>query len=225
MTQKIDAIEVRHYRLSLDPPFYAYWDPRPRTSHATTIVRVRAGDFEGVGAGDAMLGFQGLEELFIGRDPFDIERHVQILDTLQFHYGRMWPLEVALWDLMGQISGQPLWKLLGGRGQRVRLYASTGERKSDEERASSAVRLKKQGFPALKVRMHAPDPREDIPMIQAVRQAIGPEMAILVDANQAWQMPGDESPHWDFKTALMGGRFPGRAGCILAGRTTAPPRL
>ncbi len=199
---QIEAIEIHHVRLPLDPPFYAYWDPRPRTSHATTIVKVKAGDYEGVGAGDAMLGFQGLEELFIGRDPFDIERHVQILDTLQFHYGRMWPLEVALWDLMGQMSNQPLWKLLGGRSQQVRLYASTGERKSPERRAESAVWLKEQGFPALKIRLHAPEPKDDIPVIQAVRQAIGSEMAILIDANQAWQMPGDESPHWDYKTAV-----------------------
>jgi D-galactarolactone cycloisomerase len=103
---------------------------------------------------------------------------------------------------MGQMSGQPLWKLLGGRSQRVRLYASTGERKGAQERADSVVWLKEQGFPAIKVRLHAPNPRDDIPVIQAVRQAIGPEMAILVDANQAWQMPGDESAHWDFKTAL-----------------------
>lgn len=202
MNPKIDAIEIGHYRLPLDPPFFACWDPRPRTVHATTMVRVRAGDYEGVGAGDAMLGFQGHESLFIGRDPFDIERHVQILDTLQFHYGRMWPLEVALWDLMGQISGQPLWKLLGGHSRQVRLYASTGERKTAEERAASAVWLKEQGFPALKIRMHAPDPRGNIPVIQSVRQAIGPDMAILVDANQAWQMPGDESANWDFKTVL-----------------------
>jgi L-alanine-DL-glutamate epimerase-like enolase superfamily enzyme len=199
---KIEAIEIHHYRLPLDPPFYASWDPRPRTHHTVTLVRVQAGDYEGVGSGDAMLGFAGNEELFIDQDPFSIERHVQILDTLQFHYGRMWPLEVALWDLMGQISRQPLWKLLGGRGRQVRLYASTGERKAAEERAESAVWLKEQGFPALKIRMHAPDPREDIPVIQAVRQAVGPDIAILVDANQAWQMPGDESQPWDFKTAL-----------------------
>jgi L-alanine-DL-glutamate epimerase-like enolase superfamily enzyme len=202
MKHTIDAIEIQHYRLPLDPPFLAYWDPRPRVSHTTTIVRVRAGDYEGVGAGDAMLGFQGLEELFIGRDPFSIERHVQILDTLQFHYGRMWPLEVALWDLMGQITGQPLWRMLGGRSRRVRLYASTGERKVAQERAESAIWLKELGFPALKIRLHAPNPQDDIPVIQAVRQAVGPDMAILIDANQAWQMPGDESAHWDFKTAL-----------------------
>jgi L-alanine-DL-glutamate epimerase-like enolase superfamily enzyme len=201
MAPLIDSIEISHFRLPLDPPFHASWDPKPRTSHTSTLVRVRAGDYEGVGSGDAMLGFAGQEALFVGRDPFDIERHVRILDNLQFHYGRAWPLEVALWDLMGQISGQPLWRLLGGRSQRVRLYASLGERSPGAARAESARRLQEQGFAALKVRFHAADPREDIAVVAAIRQAVGGDMAILVDANQGWQMPWDASPAWDFKTA------------------------
>ena len=186
----------------MDPPFQASWDPRPRTSHTATLVRVRAGDYEGVGSGDAMLGFAGNEHLFIGHDPFNIERHVHILDNLQFMYGRMWPLEVALWDLMGKISGQPVWQMLGGRSNTVPLYASCGERKPAEARAASAVALKLQGYPALKIRFHASDPREDIAVIRVVRDAIGLDMHILVDANQGWQMPWDSSPSWDFKTAL-----------------------
>lgn len=55
----IDFIEIHHYRLPLDPPFRALWDPQPRTSHTSTLVRVRAGDLEGVGSGDAMLGLAG----------------------------------------------------------------------------------------------------------------------------------------------------------------------
>lgn len=199
---KIDSIQIHHYRLPLDPPFHASWDPRPRTSHTATLVRVRAGAYEGVGSGDAMLGFAGHEHLFIGRDPFEIERHVRILDNLQFMYGRMWPLEVALWDLMGQISGQPLWKLLGGREARVRMYASCGERRPADARAASARALRDAGFPALKVRFHAADPRDDIAVVRAVREAVGPDMHILVDANQGWQMPWDAAPSWDFKTAL-----------------------
>lgn len=199
---KIEAIEIHHYRLPLDPPFRASWDPQPRTSFTNTLVRVRAGDYEGVGSGDAMLGFAGHEKLFIGEDPFNIERHVQLLDNLQFHYGRMWPLEVALWDLMGQISGQPLWRLLGGRSRQVRLYASTGERLAAVARAESALQLREQGFAALKLRFHAANPREDLAVVQAVRDAVGPEMAILVDANQGWQMPWDATAPWDFKTAL-----------------------
>jgi D-galactarolactone cycloisomerase len=199
---KIDSIDILHYRLPLDPPFHASWDPRPRASHTSTLVRVRAGGYEGVGSGDAMLGFAGHEHLFVGHDPFEIERHVHILDNLQFMYGRMWPLEVALWDLMGQISSQPLWRLLGGRSNQVRLYASCGERKPADARATSARHLREQGFPALKIRFHAANPREDLEVVRAVREAIGPDMHILVDANQGWQMPWDAAAPWDAKTAL-----------------------
>lgn len=202
MPELIDSIEIRHYRLPLDPPFLASWDPNPRRTFTNTVVRVRAGDYEGVGSGDAMLGFPGHEHLFIGRDPFQIERHVRVLDNLQFHYGRMWPLEVALWDLMGQLAGQPLWKLLGGRNPRVPLYASCGERKPAAERAESARALQAAGYPALKLRFHDADVRRDIAVVAATRAAVGPEMAILVDANQGWQMPWDAAPPWDFKTAL-----------------------
>jgi len=202
MLPAITSIEIRHYRLPLDPPFRASWDPKPRASFTNTLVRVRAGEYEGVGSGDAMLGFAGHEHLFIGQDPFAIERHVQILDNLQFHYGRMWPLEVALWDLMGQMAGLPLWKLLGGASGRVPLYASCGERKPAAERVESVKALKAAGFPALKIRFHAQDPRDDIAVVAATREAIGPDMHILVDANQGWQMPWDTSPTWDFKTAL-----------------------
>jgi D-galactarolactone cycloisomerase len=198
----IDAIDIRHYRLPLDPPFRASWDPQPRRSHTVTIVRVTAGGFEGVGSGDAMLGFPGHERLFIGQDPFAIERHVHLLDNLQFMYGRMWPLEVALWDLMGKISGQPLWRMLGGRSNTVPLYASCGERKPAQARADSARLLKAEGYPALKIRFHAPEPKDDLAVVRAVRDAVGDDMHILVDANQGWQMPWDASAPWDFKTAL-----------------------
>lgn len=192
MTHRIDSVKVSHYRLPLDPPFHASWDPQPRTSFNATLVRVRAGDYEGVGSGEAMLGLAGHEQLFIGQDPFAIERHVRILDNLQCHYGRMWPLEVALWDLMGQISRLPLWKLLGGRRNWLRPYASTGERIAPDIRADSARRLQAQGFQAIKIRFHAPDPRQDLDVVRAVRDAVGPAMEIMVDANQGWQMPWDD---------------------------------
>ena len=199
----IDAIEVRHYRIPLEPPFHASWDPRPRTSFSSTIVRVRAGEYEGIGSGDAMLGLAGNEELFLGEDVFDIERHVRVIDNLQFHYGRMWPLEIALWDLAGKMRGKPLWKTLGGSTPRVRVYASTGERVPADERAASAVRLRDEGFGAIKVRFHADDPAEDVAVVRAVRDAVGDAtFGILVDANQGWRMPWDTTPSWDCEVAM-----------------------
>jgi L-alanine-DL-glutamate epimerase-like enolase superfamily enzyme len=202
MPPTINAIEIHHYRLPLDPPFHAAWDPNPRKSHTVTLVRVRAGDYEGAGSGDAMLGFAGHEHLFLGQDVFAIERHVQILDNLQFFYGRMWPMEIALWDLMGKIAGQPLWKLLGGRTNRLRAYASMGQRRPTAERAEAAQHLRARGFPALKVRFYADDLNENLAVARAVREAIGPDMTLLVDANQGWHMPWDVRTPWDLKTAL-----------------------
>lgn len=198
----IERIEILRYRYPLDSPFHATWDPNPRHFHATTIVRVTAGEFEGAGSGDAMLGFAGHEDLFLGRSPFEIDRHVAVLDNLQFHYGRMWPLEVALWDLMGQISGQPLWRLLGGSRQTVPLYASTGQRLDLDERVSAVLSLKRSGFRAAKLRFYHHEPSEDVAIIRSVRDAVGDDMTLLVDANQAWRMPWDTRPSWDLQQAL-----------------------
>jgi L-alanine-DL-glutamate epimerase-like enolase superfamily enzyme len=197
----IESIDLLHYRVDLDPPFRAAWDPTPRTNFGATVVKIRAGNYVGVGSGEAMYGFRGHEALFLGQDPFHIERHVRILDNLQFHYGRMWPIEVALWDLMGQITGQPIWKLLGGGAGRVRPYASTGERLPARERAASARRLQTMGFPAIKIRFHSQNLEEDLDVVRAVRDAVGRDMEILVDANQGWQMPWDSATPWDLKTA------------------------
>ncbi len=123
---KIAAIEITHHRLPLDPPFRPSWDFRPRENFDATIVRVRTDEgLEGIGSGDTMTGFAGHEHLFVGRDPLDLERHNRILDNIQFHYGRCWPLDLALWDLAGKIKGEPVWKLLGGRRDRVPAYASS----------------------------------------------------------------------------------------------------
>ena len=198
----IDAIAIERYRLPLDPPFFASWDPEPRRQHEITLVRVRAGEHEGIATGASMAGFDGYEGLFLGRDPFDIERHVEVLDNLQFYEGRCWALEVALWDLMGQIADEPLWRMLGGTDPRVRVYASTGARVSSEERVASALRLQAEGYPAIKLRMFAERPEDDIAVVRAVRGALGDGTAILVDANQGWRTPRDTSPSWPFETAL-----------------------
>lgn len=199
----IESIELRTYRLKLEPAFPVYWDPEPRRWLECTIVAVRAGRYEGIGAGDSMAGFVGNEQLFVGRDPFDIDRHTAVIDNLQFHYGRMRPLEVALWDLMGKIRGEPLWRMLGGARSKVPVYASTGARVTTAERVESARQLPDEGFPAIKLRFFfEDDPAEAIALVRAVRDAVGGDVELLVDANQAWRMPHDVSPSWTFETAL-----------------------
>lgn len=199
---KITGIAISHHRIPLDPPFHAAWDSRPRTSFQCTIVRVTTDEgLVGIGSGDLMLGFAGHEHLFIGRDPLDLARHNRIIDNLSFHYGRCWPLDLALWDLAGKIRGEPCWKLLGGSSGRVRVYASSGTLRSPQAMADAAKQYVEWGFPALKIRFQRSDWREDVARVAAVRAAVGDRLVLMVDCNQGWRMPWDTAEPWSLETA------------------------
>jgi len=205
----IDRIEIIHRSLPLQPPFKPSWDGRPRHKFEATIVRVIDSDGRvGVGSGDRMVGFEGHEELFVGHDPRNAERHYEVLSNLNFHYGRPWPLDLALWDLSGKIAGQPVWRMLGGRSNRVKLYASTGVLRSADAMVDQAQRLADEGFSAMKVRFTSSAGgragwREDLRVLERIRATLGERMTLMVDCNQGWRMPWDTNPSWQLKDALM----------------------
>jgi L-alanine-DL-glutamate epimerase-like enolase superfamily enzyme len=149
-----------------------------------------------------MLGFAGHEHLFVGQDPFAVERHAEVLSHIAFHYGRCWPLDLALWDLIGKIAGQPCWKLLGGATSRVRAYASSGVLREPSAMADAAERYLAEGFAALKIRFRRGDWRADVAALEAVRARVGDRMELMVDCNQGWRMPWDVEPPWTLKQAL-----------------------
>ena len=200
---KITAVAISHHRLPLAPAFNASWDSQPRVQFDATIVRVTTDTgLVGVGSGDRMLGFEGHEHLFVGQDPLALERHYRVLSNIDFHYGRCWPLDLALWDLTGKILGQPCWKLLGGLARRVRAYASSGTLRDPAAQAEAAERYLAQGFPAVKLRFHRGDWRDDVKALEAVRARVGERLELLVDCNQGWRLPWDTEPAWTFKDAL-----------------------
>ncbi|MGH3064890.1 MAG: mandelate racemase/muconate lactonizing enzyme family protein [Gaiellaceae bacterium] len=198
---RLTSIETRVYRHPLDPPFLAAWDPEPRTHQDATVVIVRSDDgVEGYASGDALPDRALLERLIVGRELEPTEIH-GILETVDFHHGRSWTLEVAVWDLLGRAEGRPLWKLLGGSTARIGAYASSGELVSPEERVRRCLALRDAGVRAVKIRLHSTDWRTDLPVIEAVREAIGSDFEIMVDANQGWRMPGDLTPRWPLAVA------------------------
>ena len=189
---KITAIHLQRLRLPLDPPFVAAWDPNPRRHFDATIVRVETdAGITGVGSGDTMGGFGEFAPLFIGEDPLAIARHARTLETIAFHAGRYWPLEVALWDIAGKALGVPVATLFGGAADRLRAYASLGELRSPEQRVRDVLTLLEEGFRAVKVRIARERIDEGVAVVAAMREAVGERMDILVDLNQWWRMPGD----------------------------------
>jgi L-alanine-DL-glutamate epimerase-like enolase superfamily enzyme len=200
---KITDIEITQHRLAFSPPFHASWDSKPRHHWDATIVRVHTdAGLSGIGSGDLMLGFAGHEHLLVGQDPMAVERHYRTLSHVNFHYGRPWPLDLALWDLCGKITGQPCWKLLGGLNNRVRAYASSGTLRDPGAMAEAAERYLDAGFPALKIRFQRGDWRDDIKALEAVRDRIGARMELMVDCNQGWRLPQDTYAPWTLKDAI-----------------------
>ncbi len=189
---KITAIRLDRMRLPLDPPFDAAWDTEPRRSFDATLVRVETdGGITGYGSGDTMDGFDAFTGLFTGKDPMLIARHVRTLETISFHAGRFWPLEAALWDIIGKACGQPVSVLFGGATDRLPAYASFGELKSPAERAAAVAAARQAGFRAVKIRISRDAVGSGLAAVRAARQAVGDEMEIMVDLNQWWRMPGD----------------------------------
>jgi L-alanine-DL-glutamate epimerase-like enolase superfamily enzyme len=198
---KIERVRLERRSIELDPPFNAAWDPEPRRSFEATLVLVETDEgVTGIGSGDTMDGFERYEDLFVGQDALAVERHVAVLETITFHAGRYWPLEAALWDLAGKAAGKTTAELLGGQLDRVAAYASTGEQRSPAERADSALRLREEGFKALKLRIDRTKLDEGLATVEAVREAVADSMEIMVDLNQGWRMPGDIGPALDFAT-------------------------
>lgn len=200
---RIERIDISQHQLALDPPFPAAWDSRARTRFPATVVRVTDDEGRvGVGAGDPLYGFADFCHLFIGRDPLDLGRHAAIIDNISFHAGRCWPLDAALWDLAGKIRGQPVWRMAGGRANRVRAYASSGTHRSPMATAALAVQIRDAGFPALKLRFGRPDPADDLAALAMVREAVGMDLDLMVDCNQGWRMPWDDQSPWHLERAL-----------------------
>lgn len=126
---------------------------------------------------------------------------ISVLDSISRFASRCWPLDLALWDLYGKVEGKPVYELLGGRSGVLPLYASTGTVRSPKQLVEQAGRIRDMGFEAIKFRIGRREPETDVEALRAVRLALGDDIEIMVDANQAWRMPWDTSAWWAYADA------------------------
>jgi len=151
-----------------------------------------------------------------GKDPFDTEQHA---GRLRYYaagsaYRGSASVDIALWDLIGKATGQPVYKLWGGAKEKVLAYASMIQLSTPEERARLARQLADEGWKAIKLRLHYTTLKEDIRVVESVRAAVGDRMVIMTDANQA-QSAGNWQPGvlWDLRRAIETARELQRLDC------------
>lgn len=204
---KVDGIKEVHVHLVANDIKANFTDAtRTVETIGYTVVRViTESGKEGIGltynevGGEATkaLILESIAPKLIGRDPFETEA---IWEEL-FHYLRgvgrkgltycaLSAIDIALWDLKGKILNLPLYKLFGGTKKKVPVYASGGWTSySDEELVEEMQSFVAQGYSMVKFKVGVDggtNPRRDVKRVKMVREALGDEITLMVDANNVW---------------------------------------
>jgi D-galactarolactone cycloisomerase len=218
---KITGVRIVNLRVVRETgKMEAAWNPGTVTTWRIgggSIVEIQTDQgVSGIGPGIDPAGLEGARTQLIGKDPFNIE---QLAGPLRYYVGgsprTVSGLEIALWDLIGKATGQPLYKIWGAAKDRVPAYASMIQLSTPEERVRMAVQLKSEGWKAIKLRAHYPTLKEDVRLVEAVRKAVGDDMEIMVDANQAQSFTGwQPGVMWEFPRALETARELERLNCL-----------
>ncbi|MCO5090377.1 mandelate racemase/muconate lactonizing enzyme family protein [Bosea sp. (in: a-proteobacteria)] len=133
----------------------------------------------------------------IGRDPLETDaiwheffHYLRGVGRKGLMYCALSAVDIALWDLKGKITGLPLYRLLGGNRTRVPVYASGGWTSySDEELVAEMKGMVSRGFRTIKFKLGyegGRNPRRDVQRVRKVREAVGPDIDLLVDANNCF---------------------------------------
>jgi L-alanine-DL-glutamate epimerase-like enolase superfamily enzyme len=194
---KIEKTEILELNIALKEPLSISLG----TSHLAENILIRihtGGDLYGLGEASPEIHIAGesqsagietaklLAAALKGKDPLAIEDRVMDMDrTLDGNFTVKSAFDMALYDLLAKKAGLPLYRLLGGGNTREIVTDMTVYLGTPERMAEQALAYKKEGFPAIKVKLGT-TAAADIERIRSIRAAIGNEIPLRIDANQGW---------------------------------------
>ncbi|MBZ5595559.1 MAG: mandelate racemase/muconate lactonizing enzyme family protein, partial [Acidobacteriia bacterium] len=210
---RVTGVEVLYLEKALKERFWMANAPiggyAPKASRLIVRLHTDAGiTGEGEGSGGADLFRQGFADLVIGEDPFMVGRIWEKMFAAT--YGREpsmrgWsqrgiisaiaPIDAALYDIMAKSAGLPLYKFLGGYRDSVPVYVTGGyyrEGKGIPELVQEIRGYTDQGFNAIKLKVGGISGgysiEDDYNRVKAVRDAVGPAVRLMLDANNGWDV-------------------------------------
>ncbi len=195
---KITSLEVRAYSKPFDVPIsngkYTYYS----TDIIICQIHTDAG-LTGVGwtHGDQITytAAKNIEPYIVGEDPINVERIWEKM-YLPKIFGRkglatraISAVDIALWDIKGKFANLPLYKLLGGFRAEVPVYIAGGYYESGKSNDGLQKEMEEnlaKGVKAIKMKIGRLSIAEDIKRIEDVQKSVGPDVDVLVDANNAY---------------------------------------
>ena len=153
------------------------------------------------------------KEVLVGKDLFNVDGH------LRNGLGRWGGIEHAVWDAIGKLAGQPVYKLIGGHEDRVNAYLTcVWPGPADQfqvpyrDQVAMAVRIKGAGFKGMKIRVWRPNPMDDVEVCRLIKEATGPDFHLMFDRTADAPVAASGQQVWDFETGLKVARALEKAG-------------
>lgn len=193
---KIKQVVIYKSRIRLNAPFITALGPHEFAESIFLTISCDNG-LTGFGECSPFMTVNGenIETCFIvgqllgkalkNKDPLDIEACHKIMDALIYgNTSIKSAFDIALYDLASQHAGVPLFQLLGGKNDKALITDYTVCLSDPDKMASDAEDILRKGFRLIKVKLG--DAEHDVDRIKKIREAVGPEMPIRIDANQGW---------------------------------------
>ena len=159
----------------------------------------------GVGLAGGVMGAEGnigstilkhMKQYVIGQDPFDNEKvwddmwQPKLVGRRGITTRVISGIDIALWDIKGKMANRPVYKMLGGYTDKMPVYIAGGyyeEGKGLEELALETEESLSMGARAIKMKIGGAPINEDVERVRVVREAAGPDVKVMVDANCAYR--------------------------------------
>lgn len=123
-----------------------------------------------------------------GKDPLDIKNCIELMDSVIYgNTAIKSAFDIALYDIAAQHARMPLYKFLGGENNKTIITDYTVSVGEPEQMAKDALKIKNQGYPAIKIKL-GKNGNTDVERIRAIREAVGNEIPLRIDANQGWKV-------------------------------------
>jgi len=200
MDTKISQIEIYPSPIPLKEPFITSLGPVNDAGNVLIRIHTKNG-ITGIGECSPFLPINGesmdtavvvadyLARALGGKDALQIESCMQIMDRVIYgNTSIKSAFDIALHDIASRHAHLPLYRFLGGEKNKTIQTDYTVSLKEAAAMAEDAKKIQKNGFQILKVKL-GNEGKKDVERIQQIREAIGPDMPIRIDANQGWTTP------------------------------------